>query len=146
MARWYEKLFPVLEELNIGYVAFSPTANGLLSGAYNKDSKFEAKVDYRSAMPQFTAESMDKNQKLFDLLEETAQNKNATKAQIAMAWMLCKKNYIVPIPGTRKLSRLKENAGAADVELSAAEVRALDEALDNMEMSAVYGGAPIKAK
>ena len=97
-------------------------------------------------MPQFTAEAMDKNQKLFDLLEETAQNKNATKAQIAMAWMICKKNYIVPIPGTRKLERLKENAGAADVELTAAEVKALDDALDNMEMSAVYGGAPIKSK
>ena len=144
MARWYEKLFPVLEELNIGYVAFSPVANGLLSGAYNKDSKFEEKVDYRSTMPQFTAEAMDKNQNLFALLEETAQNKNATKGQIALAWMLCKKNYIVPIPGTRKLSRLKENAGAADVILSAAEVQALDNALDNMEMSAVYGGAPIK--
>ena len=144
MARHYEKLFPVLEELNIGYVAFSPTANGLLSGAYNKDSKFEKKVDYRSAMPQFTAEAMDKNKNLFKLLEETAQSKNATKTQIALAWMLCKKNYIVPIPGTRKLERLKENAGAADVILSADEVKALDNALDNMEMSAVYGGAPIK--
>ena len=97
-------------------------------------------------MPQFTAEAMDKNQKLFTLLEETAQNKNATKAQIAMAWMICKKPYIVPIPGTRKLSRLIENAGAADVSLSVAEVKALDDALDNMEMSAVYGGAPIKSK
>ena len=144
MARHYEKLFPVLEELNIGYVAFSPTANGLLSGAYNKNSKFEKKTDYRSAMPQFTAEAMDKNKNLFDLLEETAQNKNATKAQIALAWMLCKKNYIVPIPGTRKLERLKENFGASEVILTTAEVKALDDALDNMEMSAVYGGAPIK--
>ncbi len=144
MARWYEKLFPVLEELNIGYVAFSPIANGLLSGAYNKDSKFAEKVDYRSTMPQFTADAMDKNKNLFALLEETAQNKNATKAQIALAWMMCKKNYIVPIPGTRKLSRLKENAGAADVKLTATEVQSLDTALDNMEMSAVYGGAPIK--
>ena len=146
MARWYEKLFPALEELNIGYVAFSPTANGLLSGAYGKDSKFAPKVDYRSAMPQFTAEAMDQNKKLFALLEETAQRKNATQAQIAMAWMICKKPYIVPIPGTRKLSRLIENAGSADVELTAAEVKALDDALDNMEMSAVYGGAPIKEK
>lgn len=144
MARHYEKLFPVLEELNIGYVAFSPTANGLLSGAYNKDSKFEKKVDYRSAMPQFTAEAMEKNKNLFDLLEETAQNKNATKAQIALAWMMCKKNYIVPIPGTRKLERLKENFGASEIYLSAEEVKALDDALDNMEMSSVYGGAPIK--
>ena len=144
MARHYEKLFPVLEELNIGYVAFSPTANGLLSGAYNKDSKFAAKVDYRSAMPQFTAEAFDKNQTLFKLLDDFAADKNATKAQIAIAWMICKKPYIVPIPGTRKLERLKENFGAAEIELTAAEVKALDDALDNMEMSAVYGGAPIK--
>ena len=146
MARWYEKLFPVLEELNIGYVAFSPTANGLLSGAYNKDSQFAPKIDYRSEMPQFTATAMDKNKNLFALLEETAQNKNATKAQIALAWMICKKSYIVPIPGTRKLERLIENAGATNINLTAEEVNALDNALDNMEISAVYGGAPIKAK
>lgn len=146
MYRRYEKLFLVLEELNIGYVAFSPVANGLLSGAYDKNSKFEKKLDYRSEMPQFTAEAMDKNKNLFALLEETAKNKNATKAQIALAWMLCKKNYIVPIPGTRKLSRLKENFGASEIILSSDEVKALDDALDNMEMSAVYGGAPIKSK
>ena len=85
-------------------------------------------------MPQFTAAAMDKNKNLFALLEETAQNKNATKAQVALAWMICKKNYTVPIPGTRKLERLKENAGAADIELSTAEVNALDDALDNMEI------------
>ena len=144
MARWYEKLFPVLEELNIGYVAFSPMANGILSGAYDKNSKFEKKIDYRSAMPQFTADAMDKNKNLLKLLDDTAQNKNATKAQIALAWMICKKNYIVPIPGTRKLERLKENAGAAEILLSSDEVKAIDDALKNMEMSAVYGGAPIK--
>ncbi len=144
MYRDYEKLFPVLEELNVGYVAFSPLANGFLSGAYNKDSKFAAKVDYRSVMPQFTAEAIDKNQPLLNLLEELAAQKNATKAQISLAWMIDKKPWIVPIPGTRKLSRLKENAGAADVNLSAAEVQALDDALDKIDMSAVYGGAPIK--
>ena len=144
MYRDYEKLFPVLEELNIGYVAFSPLANGFLSGAYNKDSKFAAKVDYRSVMPQFTAEAIDKNQPLLNLLEELAVSKNATKAQISLAWLIDKKPWIVPIPGTRKLSRLKENAGAADVNLSATEVQALDDALDKIEMSAVYGGAPIK--
>lgn len=144
MARHYEKLFPVLEELNIDYVEFSPIANGLLSSAYNKDSKFEKKIDYRSAMPQFTSEAMDKNKYLFKLLEDTAKNENATMAQISLAWMLCKKNYIVPIPGTRKLERLKENAGAADVRLSAGEVKDIDDALDAMEMSEVYDGAPIK--
>ena len=144
MYRDYEKLFPVLEELNVGYVAFSPLANGFLSGAYNKDSKFAAKVDYRSVMPQFTAEAIDKNQPLLNLLEELAAQKNATKAQISLAWMIDKKPWIVPIPGTRKLSRLKENAGAADVNLSAAEIQALDDALDKIDMSAFYGGAPIK--
>ena len=146
MARWYEELFPALEELNIGYVAFSPLANGLLSGAYNKDSKFAAGTDYRSVMPQFTAEAFDRNKPLLDLLEELALSKHATKAQISLAWMICKRPWIVPIPGTRKLSRLKENAGSADVNLSAAEVQALDEALDKLDMSAVYGGAPIKSK
>ena len=146
MYRDYEKFFPVLEELNVGYVAFSPLANGFLSGAYNKDSKFAAKVDYRSVMPQFTAEAIDKNQPLLNLLDELAAGKNATKAQISLAWMIDKKPWIVPIPGTRKLSRLKENAGAADVNLSAAEVQSLDDALDKIEMSAVYGGAPIKTK
>ncbi len=146
MFRYYEKLFPVLEELNVGFVAFSPMANGLLSGAYDKNSKFDAGTDYRSVMPQFKAEALEKNRALLDLLEETARNKNATKAQIALAWMIDKKDYIVPIPGTRKLSRLKENAGAADVNLSAAEVKALDYALDNTEMSEVFGGTKVKSR
>ena len=146
MFRHYEKLFPVLEELNVGLVAFSPMANGLLSGAYGKDSKFDAVTDYRSMMPQFTADALDKNQVLLNLLDETAQRKNATKAQIALAWMICKKPYIVPIPGTRKISRLEENVGAADVELTAAEVKALDDALDDMEMSEVYGGTKVIAR
>ena len=146
MYRDYEKLFPVLEELNVGFVAFSPLANGFLSGAYNKDSKFAAKVDYRSVMPQFTAEAIDKNQPLLNLLEELAAQKNATKAQISLAWMIDKKPWIVPIPGTRKISRLEENLGAADLNLSAAEVNALDAALDKIEMSAVFGGSKVKTR
>lgn len=126
MARHYEPLFPVLEELGVGLVAFSPMANGFLSGQYGKNENFDKKYDYRSNMPQFTAEAVDKNQQLLALLHETAQRKNATPAQISLAWMLCKKPYIVPIPGTRKLSRLTENAGAADVALSAKEVAAID--------------------
>ena len=145
MYRDYEKLFPVLEELNVGLVAFSPLANGFLSGAYDKNSKFEAGTDYRSVMPQFTAEAHDQNRPLLELLDELAARKHATKAQISLAWMIDKRPWIVPIPGTRKLSRLKENAGSADVNLSAAEVRALDEALDKLDMSPVYGGAPIKS-
>lgn len=146
MARWYENLFPVLEELHIGYVAFSPLANGFLSGQYDKTSKFEAGTDYRSVMPQFQPENIDRNRDLLALLHDLAQQKNATPAQLSLAWMLCKKPYFVPIPGTRKRSRLTENAGAADIALSAEEVRAIDKALDNMEMSQVFGGSPIVKK
>lgn len=143
MARWYESLFPVLEELHIGYVAFSPLANGFLSGKYDKTSKFEAGTDYRSVMPQFQPDSIDQNCALLELLHRLAAEKNATPAQISLAWMLCKKPYIVPIPGTRKLNRLQENAGAADIVLSAAEVALIDEALAHMEMSHVFGGSRI---
>lgn len=141
MARWYEDLFPVLEELHIGYVAFSPLANGFLSGKYDKSSRFDAGTDYRSVMPQFQPESIDRNHDLLTLLQKLAEQNNATPAQISMAWMLCKKPYLVPIPGTRRLSRLLENAGAADVTLSAEEVAAIDKALDGMEMSEVFGGS-----
>lgn len=141
MARWYEALFPVLEELGIGYVAFSPLANGFLSAKYGKDVKFEAGTDYRSVMPQFSAENREKNRELLELLQKMAQEKQATPAQISLAWMLCKKPYLVPIPGTRKLERLEENAGACDVVLTDQEVDAVDKALDGMEMSEVFGGS-----
>lgn len=143
MARWYEELFPTLEELNIGYVAFSPLANGFLSGRYGKNFKFENGTDYRSVMPQFQSENIDRNRELLDLLNDLAVEKNATSAQISLAWMLCKKPYIVPIPGTRKLNRLKENADSAEISLTNDEVRAIDKALDSMEMSQVFGGSPI---
>lgn len=146
MARWHEALFPVLEELNIGFVAFSPMANGLLTGAYNKDSRFDPELDYRSNMPQFTAEAMDQNQELFLMLNALARQKGATPAQLSMAWMLCKKPWIVPIPGTRKLERLKENAGAADVMLTPSEVSALDKILDTIPISEVFGGSRIVKK
>ena len=143
MARWHENLFPVLEQLHIGYVAFSPLANGFLSGRYGKNENFDKKYDYRSNMPQFQSDGIDQNQELLALLHQLAQKKQATPAQISLAWMLCKKPYIVPIPGTRKLSRLTENAGAADVILSAEEVAAIDNALDGMKMSQVFGGSRI---
>ena len=146
MARWHETLFPVLEELNIGYAAFSPLANGFLSAKYGKDAKFEAGTDYRSVMPQFTSDAIEKNKALLDLLYAMAEEKTATPAQISLAWMLCKKPYIVPIPGTRKIERLTENAGAADVSFSADEVQMLDQALSSMEMSGVFGGSKICEK
>lgn len=146
MARWYESLFPILEELGIGYVAFSPLANGFLSAKYDKNSSFDKTYDYRSNMPQFTEKGMEQNAALLELLAKIAAEKNATSAQISLAWMLCKKPYIVPIPGTRKPERLRENAAAADVLLTPDEVKAIDSALDDMEMSEVFGGSEIVKK
>ena len=140
MARQHEKLFPVLEELGIGFVAFSPMANGFLTGRYAKGEPFDRKYDYRASMPQFADEAIDENRELLGLLSGMAEEKDATPAQISMAWMLCKKPWIVPIPGTRKPDRMKENAGAADIMLMADEVARLDEALENMSMSDVFGG------
>lgn len=120
MARHYEPLFPVLEELGIGLVAFSPMANGFLTVA------------------------ADQNHDLLELLRSMAAEKNATPAQISLAWMLCKKPWIVPIPGTRSPERMEENAGAADVMLSPQEVSKIDDALDHMNLSAVFGGTPCK--
>ena len=146
MARQHEALFPVLEELNVGFVAFSPMANGLLTACYGKDDKFDPKLDYRSAMPQFTPEAAEENRELLGLLRDLAEQKGATPAQISLAWMLCKKPYIVPIPGSRKVERMRENAGAADVALSAAEVAQIDQMLDTIPMSAVFGGTAIKSR
>lgn len=144
MARWHERLFPVLEELGIGYVAFSPLANGFLSAKYNNNNEFDGVFDYRSTMPQFTSRGVEQNQELLALLHRMADEKNATPAQISLAWMLCKKPYLVPIPGSRKVERMKENADAAEILLTVDEITALDEALDTMEMSDVFGGSKIK--
>lgn len=143
MARWHEKLFPSLEELGIGYVAFSPLANGFLSAKYDKNSSFDKTYDYRSMMPQFTEKGIEQNAVLLEHIAKIAFEKNATSAQISLAWMLCKKPYIVPIPGTRKPQRLCENAAAADVVLTPDEVKAIDKALDGMEMSEVFGGTKV---
>lgn len=139
MARWYENLFPVVEELGIAYVAFSPMANGFLTGRYSKNSVFEQGADYRSNMPQYTAEGFEKGQELLDLLNELAEEKQATPAQISLAWMLCKKPFIIPIPGSRKPERLKENFGAAEIILTAEEIAAIDKKLDTMTIP-VFGG------
>ena len=146
MYRDYEALFPVLEELQIGFVAFSPLANGFLSAKYNKESKFAPGTDYRSVMPQFSAEGMDKNQELLRYLERTADRKDATPAQISLAWMLAKKPWIVPIPGTRKYGRLIENAQAADAELTEEELAEIDRMLDTVSMSEVFGGSKVERK
>ena len=139
MYRDYETLFPVLEELNISLVAFSPLANGLLSDAYNKDVKFTDKDDFRTRMPQFTPEAYDANQELMEMIRTISKEKNCTPAQLSLAWMINKKTYIIPIPGTRKSNRLKENLESANVYLTEEEVAKIDSLLDKVPMSDLYG-------
>lgn len=144
MARRHEALFPVLEDLGVGFVAFSPLANGLLTDCYTADTTFDPATDYRASMPQFRRESFEQNRPLFALIGSLAEEHHATPSQIALAWMMNKKPWIVPIPGTRHLYRLKENIGAADIHLTAEQVENIDVALGAMRMSEVFGGSPIK--
>lgn len=139
MARWHEKIFPVCEELNVAYVAFSPMANGFLTGKYNPNTKFEGKQDYRAGMLQYTQEGYEKAKALLELLTGMAQEKNATMGQLSLAWMICKKPYIVPIPSSRKISRLEENFKAGDVVLTPEEVQKIDDKLSTMQFD-VFGG------
>ena len=138
MARWHENLFPVCEELGITYVAFSPMANGLLTGQFTPESKFE-EGDFRNSMPQYQAEGYEKAQALLALLRDMANQKNCTMAQLSMAWMICKKDFIIPIPGSRKESRLTENFNSGNIELTAKEIKRIDDQLDTMDF-AVFGG------
>ena len=139
MARWHESIFPTCEELNIAFVAFSPMANGFLTGKYTPNTKFEGKQDYRAGMPQYTQEGYEKAKALLELLTGMAQEKNATMGQLSLAWMICKKPYIVPIPGSRKISRLEENFKAGDVVLTPEEVQKIDDKLSTMQFD-VFGG------
>ena len=141
MARWHERLFPVLEELGIGFVAFSPLANGFLTDTVAKGAKFDAATDYRASMPQFR--DYDANAELLSLIRRFAEEKDATPAQISLAWMHRKRPYIVPIPGTRKESRLRENAEASEVTLNDEEFTEIDNALQHIPMSEVFGGSKI---
>src|SRR6266852_3478788 len=118
---------PALEELGIGFVPFSPLGKGFLTGKINEDTQFD-KTDFRNIVPRFTPENRKANQALVDLLGRFAQQKKATPAQIALAWLLAQKSWIVPIPGTTKLHRLEENIGAANVELSPNDLRELETA------------------
>jgi aryl-alcohol dehydrogenase-like predicted oxidoreductase len=120
-------LLPTLAELGIGLVPYSPLGKGFLTGAIDESAKF-ASNDFRSTLPRFTPEALKANQALIDLLGETAKRKNATPAQIALAWLLAQKPWIVPIPGTTKLSRLEENIGALAVELTNDDLRELENA------------------
>jgi aryl-alcohol dehydrogenase-like predicted oxidoreductase len=118
---------PTLEELGIGFVPFSPLGKGFLTGAINQDTKFD-KSDFRNIVPRFSEENRKANQAMVDLIGKFAQAKKATPAQIALAWLLAQRPWIVPIPGTTKLHRLEENLGGASVELSPEDLRKLDAA------------------
>ena len=128
-----EELLPTLEELGIGFVPFSPLGKGFLTGNFNKDSKFGSS-DFRSIVPRFTPEALEANQVLVDLLGKVAEQKNATKAQIALAWILAKKPWIVPIPGTTKLNRLEENIGSAGISLTPEDLRDISSALEKIKI------------
>ena len=122
-----EAVLPTLEELGIGFVPFSPLGKGFLTGKINEDTKFDS-TDFRNIVPRFTPEARKANQALVDLLKRVAERKKATPAQIALAWLLARKAWIVPIPGTTKLSRLEENIGAVAIELTSEDLREIDSA------------------
>ena len=133
MYRQTSQLFPLLEELHIGFVAYSPLANGFLSGLYKGTEQFDKELDFRSWMPQYTEEGVQKAKELTHFLVGLSTEKNATPAQISLAWMLCKNPYIVPIPGTTKAKRLRENAEAADITLSEEDIKKIDQVLGHSE-------------
>src|SRR5204862_1159488 len=128
-----EEVIPTLEELGIGLVPFSPLGKGFLTGTIDEKTTF-AKNDFRQIVPRFTPEARKANQALVDLLGQVAKQKNATPAQIALAWLLAQKPWMVPIPGTTKLNRLEENLGAASVRLTPDELRAIDGAASKIKV------------
>lgn len=139
MARWHESIFPTCEELGVSYIAFSPMANGFLTGAYTPNTTFEGGQDYRGNMPQYQKEGYDKAKPLLDLLNQLTKEKNCTMAQLSLAWMINKKPYIIPIPGSRKIERIQSNFGAKDITLTKKEIASIDAKLDTMSFD-VFGG------
>ena len=128
-----KEILPTLEELGIGFVPFSPLGKGFLTGAINESTTFDS-TDFRNVVPRFTAENRKANESLAAVLGKLATEKNVTRAQIALAWLLAQKPWIVPIPGTTKLHRLEENIGAAAVELSADDQHKIADALSEIEV------------
>ena len=128
-----EEILPTLEELGIGFVPFSPLGKGFLTGAITEDTQFD-KTDFRNVVPRFAAENRKANQALVDALSNFAQRKKATPAQIALAWILAQKPWMVPIPGTTKLHRLEENIGAGTIELTTDELREIDSAASGIKV------------
>ena len=128
-----QEILPTLEELGIGFVPYSPLGKGFLTGKITPNTKFDS-TDFRSTLPHFRTENMDANQVMVVLLNRFAEQKKATPGQIALAWLLAKKPWIVPIPGTTKLHRLEENIGAADIDFAADEVQEIENAASNFSV------------
>lgn len=128
-----QEILPTLEELGIGFVPFSPLGKGFLTGKIDENTKFDA-TDFRNIVPRFSEENRKANQALVDLLGKLAKDRNATAAQIALAWLLAQKPWIVPIPGTTKLHRLEENVGAAAITLSAGDLKEINEAVAKIDV------------
>jgi aryl-alcohol dehydrogenase-like predicted oxidoreductase len=128
-----EAILPTLEELGIGFVPFSPLGKGFLTGKIDENTTFD-KNDFRNTVPRFSEENRKANQDLVDLLGRIAEDKNATNAQIALAWLLTQKTWIVPIPGTTKLHRLEENLGAVEVELTVSDLKEINEAVAKVDV------------
>jgi len=128
-----QEILPTLEELGIGFVPYSPLGKGFLTGKISADTKFDS-TDFRSTIPRFRPENIDANQAMVDLLNRFAEQKKATPAQIALVWLLAKKPWIVPIPGTTKLHRLEENIGATEVELTPNELREIETSASNIDV------------
>ena len=128
-----QEIIPILEELGIGFVPFSPLGKGFLTGAINKDTQFD-KNDFRNVVPRFSPENREANQAVVDLIGRFAKQENATPAQVALAWILAQKPWIAPIPGTTKLHRLEENLKAVNVELTADDLLQLDEATSKINV------------
>jgi len=140
MARWHENLMPVCQELGITYVAFSPMANGALTGAYQSKKDFgTGEQDFRPSMPQYSDEGIKKTNELLEVVNVIGEKHKATSAQMSLAWMINKYDFIIPIPGSRKIERLKSNFESGNVELSQDEIKTIDDKLDTMDFK-VFGG------
>ncbi|QJW89579.1 aldo/keto reductase [Spirosoma taeanense] len=140
-----KEILPTLEELGIGFVPFSPLGKGFLTGKIDENTKLDA-TDFRSTVPRFSEENRKANQALVDLLNQFAEQKDATPGQIALAWLLAQKPWIVPIPGTTKLNRLEENLGAVEVNLTADDLRELEAAAANIQIQGARYPAEMEKK
>lgn len=136
MARWQERLFPLLEALNIGFVAFSPLAKGFLTS--DSHAIFNGKLDYRSQMPQYSESGQAKAKPLLELLQQLASEKHVSLAQFSLAWILAQKPYIVPIPGSSKIERIRENAEAVNITFTSTEMQKINNLLAKIDFS-VFG-------